>query len=1252
MVHDLIRVFPADATSFETNGLGALVEATKCTVHEVGNGEFELELEYPVWGRHSADLVLRNLIVAKSHPYGSPQAFRIYACSKPINGVIRYNAQHISYDLSGYPLTPLSYNNCAGAMQGLKDHSLKPHNFTFWTDKTTTAEFKFDEPISTRAALGGTEGSILDTYHGDYEFDNFVVKLYNKRGTDRGVTIRYGKDMTEFSQEENISGVYTAVYPYWKGKDDDDNEILYELPDKLVPVEGSYSFTNVLVQDFSSDFDTEPTESQFREYVKAWIKENEIGKPEVSFEVSFFQLSQAVEYADKALLEQIELFDTVHVEFTALGVSSSATVSETTYNAITDRYESITLGSIRASISDSVVNNSNAIAESERRTSNHLEKAVTDATKWITNGKGYMVAVKDEAGNWIELCSLDEPSIERARSVWRWNNGGFGHSSTGYNGDYRTAITQDGHIVADFIDTGVLTATIITAGVLKDSVGNTFYLDLDNGILRMTPSELFVGGANINDKFSGIDKSFTDLENNVDQMIADAKSYADQIVGDAKTEQEEEWKAAIGNAKLQEDIFNALTMKGKLEGLFMREGQLYVSGSYIYGGVMVVGGNNNVSGVLKVRNAAGKDLMVFDNRGITFSNNCKIQWSDISGTDDIAKKGEIPTDAEIVQNIKDNRTTIIDKDYIASLRVIAGSVKSGTVESSTITGSTLTGNTITVGGRDNQDGSIYVKNANGQNVVTLNNQGITLGAGYKIQWSNISGTDDIAKKSDIPTSANIVDVINKNKSTIITDQYIASLNVIADNLNAGTSLIGTSMTVGGSNNTNGTIKVVNASGQTMITLNNQGITFASGCKIKYSDISGTPSIPSVPSNNDIVNLVKNNRTTIIDENYIASMYIVADSVVSGSITGCTISGGTITGSVLSSKNYSLPSSSYFTSAGSSFNLNDGSFYSKNFSVEFNGNAHFRGSLDSANGTFTGKLSAGSVVSSTITGSTITGSTLKSEQSGNSSVRTEISGSKIHLYSNASYSNDCGTIEPAKEQVTIEVNSSTLAVEEVSGIKLNAANLLMINVAGVKVARMYKDRIELLRKVSASAGLTASGTKPRIVKTPDYSTRALYCYEMPSPMFGDIGESVIGEDGLVFIDIDDVFAETVTTTIEYQVFLQKEGPGDLWVKEKEHGYFVVEGTPNLKFSWEIKAKQRDYEYYRLDKEEEEYSDPEPDSYEYDIYNEIDQLIEEQYEAQNSYEPGFPDPSDGILAEAVLDLQDEICLEEEELYEDAQ
>ena len=108
-----------------------------------------------------------------------------------------------------------------------------------------------------------------------------------------------------------------------------------------------------------------------------------------------------------------------------------------------------------------------------------------------------------------------------------------------------------------------------------------------------------------------------------------------------------------------------------------------------------------------------------------------------------------------------------------------------------------------------------------------------------------------------------------------------------------------------------------------------------------------------------------------------------------------------------------------------------------------------------------------------------------------------------------------------------------------------------------------------------------GTKSRVAQTDNYGDRLLYCYETPSPLFGDIGEAVLDADGLCYVDIDDIFSETIADKVEYQVFLQKEGNGDCWIAEKNSRYFVIEGTPNLKVAWELKAKQKGYETDRLE-----------------------------------------------------------------------
>lgn len=111
----------------------------------------------------------------------------------------------------------------------------------------------------------------------------------------------------------------------------------------------------------------------------------------------------------------------------------------------------------------------------------------------------------------------------------------------------------------------------------------------------------------------------------------------------------------------------------------------------------------------------------------------------------------------------------------------------------------------------------------------------------------------------------------------------------------------------------------------------------------------------------------------------------------------------------------------------------------------------------------------------------------------------------------------------------------------------------------------------------------SGTKSRIAETENFSDRLLYCYETPTPMFGDVGCAQTNAEGVAIIDIDPVFAETISTGTEYQVFLQKEGPGDLWIQEKDESYFVVRGTPELKFSWELKCSQKHFEHLRLEEE---------------------------------------------------------------------
>lgn len=479
-------LFPSDATEFTTQGLGALSAAISCTVTEERNGMYELELVYPMTGVHFAEIQDECLIYAIPSPYRSAQPFRIYRHTKPMGGKVTFYARHISYDLLDIPLNPCSAGSAPAAMVALQSNVSLPSPFVYWTDKDTVADWSVKVPSKSRSVLGGQSGSILDVYGGEYEWDGFTVKLHQERGRDNGVTIRYGKNLTDLEQDRNISDVLTGIYPYWT---DANGENLVVCDPPIINASGTYKRTRVAPVDFSADFEEAPTPEQLQARAENYVKANQIGVPTVSITVSFVQLEQTMGYEHLALLEKVDLCDTVTVQYEELGVDATAKVVEIETDVLRARYNKVTLGDAKSTLTDTIINQGQEIQQ--RPTQSDLQQAISNATKWITNGKGYMVPVFDAAGNWSELVSLDRQSLTEAQNVWRWNNGGFGHSAAGYNGPYRTAITQDGHINADFIDVGTLVANIIRAGVLA-SVDGASSWDLDTGLVVFSNEKTYM----------------------------------------------------------------------------------------------------------------------------------------------------------------------------------------------------------------------------------------------------------------------------------------------------------------------------------------------------------------------------------------------------------------------------------------------------------------------------------------------------------------------------------------------------------------------------------------------------------------------------------------------------------------------------------------------------------------------------------------------------------------------------------------
>lgn len=494
---DTIVLYESTETEFKSNGLGSLAEATKCEVTEERNGEFELELEYPILGRRYSDITMRRIILAKPNPYDRSQPFRIYNISTPINGVITVNARHIRYDASGIPVRPFSATGCANALKAIKSNSAVTNPFTYWTDKEVlNTTITTNVPMSANALLGGTEGSILDIFGtGEYEFDRYDVKFHLHRGDDNGVTIRYGKNLTDLTQEQNCESVYTGVYPYWYNED----EGLVEATNRIVYVDGDYDYVRILPVDFTSDYESKPTAAQLQNAGASYISKNNIGVPSVSLSISFINLSQCGEYDVIEMLEKVRLCDTVHVEFPKIGISAKAKCITTVYDAISGKYVSLEIGDSKSNLA-STISEASAAADGSI-TAMDMQQAINHATNLITGNKGGYIFLRDTNGDKCpdELLIMDTDSVKTAKNVWRFNKAGLAHSSTGYNGTYSdAAITADGRIMAKYLYGLVVSASEINGGTLSGcaiNIGNGAFTVDSSG--RMDATSGYIGGLTI-----------------------------------------------------------------------------------------------------------------------------------------------------------------------------------------------------------------------------------------------------------------------------------------------------------------------------------------------------------------------------------------------------------------------------------------------------------------------------------------------------------------------------------------------------------------------------------------------------------------------------------------------------------------------------------------------------------------------------------------------------------------------------------
>lgn len=321
-----------DDNNLDSQGYGALSDCISCDVTEELNGGFTLEMKYPLHGIHNEYLTVGNIIMAKPAHNQDIQPFRIHQIKRSFGNSINVYANHISYDLSGYPMTSAqTYNSLADVISAMNNASWNTgsaiyHQFTFKTDKTSSATFSIAGTQTLRSWMGGQEGSILDTYGGEWSYDNFKCFLASRRGEDNGIRISYGKNLAEYVKEQNNT-VYSHICAYYVK----DEESVYS----DLTATGAICAFRVLYYDATKNFDSTPTKAQLNA-IAATQKPNE---------------SQTITVTPAQIGDVIGLGDTVYICYENVFTTR---VIKTVWDVLADHYIKLELGTKKAGIAETI----------------------------------------------------------------------------------------------------------------------------------------------------------------------------------------------------------------------------------------------------------------------------------------------------------------------------------------------------------------------------------------------------------------------------------------------------------------------------------------------------------------------------------------------------------------------------------------------------------------------------------------------------------------------------------------------------------------------------------------------------------------------------------------------------------------------------------------------------------------------------------------------------------------------------------
>ena len=394
-------LFESSATQFNTNGICRLRDVLTCTVTEERNGVFECDFTYPVNGANFEEIMCGRIVGVIHSDEGDIQPFEIVSMSRPLNGIVSFHAVHISYRQSQITVAGSNINSLAEAFALLE--TAEPSNpFTYWTDKTNTGYLAAADgtPRSVRQMLGGVEGSILDAYGGEYEWDGFTVKLWESRGQTRDFAIRYGVNLLEYSDETDYQGTFTSCTAFWKNTDGEIVTATATLQDT------GYNGRDIRVPlDLSDKFEEKPTAADLQAAALVYMRRNQTQVLSQNIKVDFVRLEELGEFDQFENLLACNLCDRVKVIFPMYNVEADFKIVRTVWDVIKGRYTEMELGNLSQSLAEAL--------------------GVSSSAGIIGGGSG-----GETAADYVS----DEGQQTTSTGVWTWREWISGKVEIWYNG--------------------------------------------------------------------------------------------------------------------------------------------------------------------------------------------------------------------------------------------------------------------------------------------------------------------------------------------------------------------------------------------------------------------------------------------------------------------------------------------------------------------------------------------------------------------------------------------------------------------------------------------------------------------------------------------------------------------------------------------------------------------------------------------------------------------------------------------------